>query len=85
MGRNNLLGMIEMTENLDSILHYHLTCNHYPPVSTKFIPVCKRAIKLANMNLWERKLILPTRKFMPVYKIIEGLHLHDLVNEDNCE
>ena len=97
MGRmhaEEFAGMVERDEiKLDAALTWHLQGNHYPPVSTAFIPIAKEAIEIAKgaVNLFEdgfeeearedleTVLTLPNGKKLTVEKIVEGLHLESWV------
>lgn len=74
MGRIQAEEMRKWLE-FDVALEWHLTSNHYPPVSTTFIPACKEAIEHGNMQDWEYMIKLPNGKEVSVGEIIEGLHL----------
>lgn len=74
------------TLSFGDALHYHLTANHYPPVSAVFIPAASEAIRKANLaletedpavenGLWSYEITLPNGVVKSVAEIIEELHL----------
>lgn len=69
----------------DAILTWHLTCNHYPPIPTSMVPVCERAIELAQDGDWDTEVELPDgvhfrgRNTAPVSEIVKHHHLHDFL------
>jgi hypothetical protein len=76
--------------SLDDALQYHLASNHYPPVSSSFIPVAKQAIALANdanflqeEEIWKQTIDMPNGKSLTVSEIIEGLHLEWFLEQNN--
>jgi len=75
MGSIWIQGFQEMTDDIDVLLTAHLQGNHYPPVSTAFIPACKKAIDNANDGVWDEKITLPNGRILTTGAIIDGLHL----------
>lgn len=78
----------EGTLTLDNALCWHLTGNHYPPVSLDFLPAVKEALSYAqdaidtdDDELWKKVIELPNGKKLTVAAIIEGLHLDGFLNE----
>lgn len=80
---------------LNQALEWHLTSNHYPPVSVDFIPACKQAIQTfvvaagSTENLGEDHIFkqlnetmveLPNGKFISVVELVEALHLDAFVD-----
>lgn len=69
-------------------LHYHLTCNHYPPVPDSMIDPCEQAIDAANGDEWDRLITLPDgvtwrgQTTAPARAIIDGHHLHPFIDDD---
>lgn len=45
--------------DLDTALEWHLRANHYPPVPSLMVPVCKRAIEAALNGDWQKEILLP--------------------------
>ena len=80
----------DMMFDKDTMLHYHLTSNHYPPLPVGLIPFAKRAIELAQDEEWD----LPVRvgegtlrdgdRIITVSEVVEGMHLWGFVGEP-CE
>lgn len=84
---------IQNWASLEVSLTWHLTSNHYPPIPTSMVPVCKEAIELAQeyqyteeQDLLTRRLDLPEGIFYkdgkasaPVSAIMEQHHLWDFV------
>lgn len=94
MGYLNAYGAAQHAE-LEQALAWHLTANHYPPVSTEFIPACKQAIQTfviaagsaeskGEDHLFEQLcntyVDLPNGKRMSVVDIVEKLHLDAFVD-----
>jgi hypothetical protein len=84
---------IQNYTSLDNALRWHLTGNHYPPIPTSMIPVCKAAIDAAQeyqytedpallsqeLELPEGVLFKGNRTSAPVSSIMEAHHLWDFV------
>lgn len=66
--------------DIDIMLLWHLTGNHYPPVHRVFIPIAKKAIEKANEGNWEEIIQMPNGKALSVAKIIEELHLDSFLD-----
>jgi hypothetical protein len=86
MGRMSALGMKEALDDrladLDSVLVWHLTSNHYPPLTTKLVPYAKEAIQLCNDSRWEEEIEFPNGSVVSAGKIVEDLHLESFLNEE---
>lgn len=80
---------------LNQALEWHLTSNHYPPVSVDLIPACKQAIQTfvvaagSTDNLGEDHVFkqlnetmveLPNGKFISVVELVDALHLDAFVD-----
>ena len=87
MGRLSLVEAIEWTETVDEALKWHLSTNHYPPVPSSMIAVCKEVI------LWANEDGDPNQEFAlpkdvsykgsttaPAWAIIEGHHLDSFLD-----
>ncbi len=77
MGRLSADGMAEAAPRGIGLM-WHLQSNHYPPVSSDWVPTCEAAIDLANEGGDLRELIdVPDGygKPRPAIAIIEALHL----------
>jgi len=66
---------------IETMIGNHLQCNHYPPVSTVFVPTCIQAIDAANLEDWDAVIEMPNGKSLTVAEIIEGLHLDYFLEE----
>ncbi len=84
MGHIRAMGMAEAVSDgrvsLEAALADHLTANHYPPVSTDWVPHCIAAIEAVQEDEPERVI---TKRFTAGY-VVEGLHL-DAFLEDTIE
>jgi len=95
MGYISAYGAAQHAE-LDQALSWHLTSNHYPPVSTELIPVCKQAIQTFVVAAGSTELLTEDRVFeqlsqtflelpngarMSVVDIVEQLHLDAFVDQ----
>ena len=88
MGSASLAGMLEVA-TIDQALLWHLQHNHYPPLPTAMVAVCKRAIAKARAGDWDGKVNMKDaggihmRGFpvtrTPVWKLIESAHLDQFV------
>lgn len=80
---------------LDQALEWHLTSNHYPPVSLDFVPACKQVIQTIVVaagsrdtlgedhvfeQLNETMVQLPNGKFMSVVELVNALHLDAFID-----
>jgi len=86
MGRLYAEGLAESAEDrmidLVQAVTIHLSSNHYPPVHKAFVPVAVRAIELASDGQWDEDLEMPNGLTRSVYFIVDGLHLHPFVTEE---
>ena len=90
MGRMQAEEMKAQFGSLEQTLRWHLTYNHYPPVSVSMVPVCAEAIDHANVEDYDTLLNLPEgitfkgNTKAPVYEIINAHHLQTyLEDQDN--
>lgn len=71
------------------VLREHLANNHFPPVSSIFVPSALEAIEKADSGDRESLIKLPNGISLPVSQIIEELHLEDFLGigegEDSAE
>jgi hypothetical protein len=72
---------------LETLLHWHLTANHYPPLPTSLIPCCIRSIELAASGQWTMRVRLPRGivnaaggRYLPAQAIVEACRLEDFVD-----
>lgn len=76
---------------LEQALTWHLQSNHYPPVPVRFVPVCKRAIELANRGEWNVRVALPKgcsykgTRYAPVSAIVEQHHLDTFIHQEESQ
>lgn len=85
MGYQSALSMAgaadEMGLELETVLSWHLTSNHYPPVPTSMIGPCKEAIEAFGDEDYDRLINLPDgiswrdQTQVPASVIVEGHHL----------
>ena len=79
MGRQFIEGFLAEGVQKEVALNYHLQYNHYPPVSTDFVPAFMKAIEAgyeAEWNdEWDIDIELPNGKIRTASQIIEGLNL----------
>ena len=85
MGAASIIGMLEMSSNLDSVLKWHLQFNHYPSM-IDYINLAKRAISHAEMNEFDCNINLKEITGNPACKdkcsvrdVMDGLHLWEFV------
>lgn len=87
MGRLQAEAIAEMSIPLDTQIEWHLRANHYPPVSNTMVPVCIKAIELANDGDWSTWIDLPKGVLYrevpqaPVYAVVEKHHLEAWISE----
>jgi hypothetical protein len=90
MGAFNLISMLEETDaDIRTVLSWHLTSNHYPPVPTSMIDPCLEAIALCEDDNADALVSLPEGTLWrnsdqaPAWALVDGLHLeHFLGRED---
>jgi len=83
MGHLSAMDMAAQPISREAALHWHLTSNHFPPVSTEFIPTCIAAIDAANDGDWDRVIDFPEGAQIErdnAGRIIDGLHLESFVD-----
>ena len=82
MGNQIAQAIAEAPLTLEEKLSWHLSGNHYPPVDDLFIPVCAKAIELANQGDYDAVLHYPNGLVRTVRHCIEGLHLEYFLNTE---
>jgi hypothetical protein len=82
MGRTSLQDTLNYTKK-EQALKWHLQANHFPPVSSDFLPAARKAIKEGNKGNWSKEIKMPNGVIKKVSEIIEGLHLDEFL--DNQE
>jgi len=89
MGRTFIEGFLTEGVERERALGIHLQYNHYPPVSTDFVPACIKAIDAgfeAEYNKdWDIDIELPNGKIRKASQIIEGLHLDAFFDYSECD
>jgi hypothetical protein len=95
VGYLNAYGAAQHAE-LEQALIWHLTANHYPPVSTEFVPACKQAIQTfvvaagsvdtkgedgVFQQLCDTYVDLPNGNRVSVVEVVEQLHLDAFVDQ----
>jgi len=79
MGHMTAAGFAELVAegqvSLVAALRYHLTANHYPPVSEVWVAPCMAAIAAANEGDFNRPVDVPWGPKVTAFRLIEGLHL----------
>jgi hypothetical protein len=68
-------GYRSMAKNEDQLIKVHLQCNHYPPIPLSFVPVAKKAIKMAIKGCWDKTIKMPNKRKMNVAELVEAMHL----------
>jgi hypothetical protein len=77
-----------MTFSRDTMLRNHLQHNHYPPLDTKWVPLCEAAIDVATVTaeqyhegfgLDESDLDTNLGQGITVREVLDGFHLWDFV------
>ena len=85
MGKSYIEGFLEQEISRTKALEIHLQCNHYPPVSLKFVPCALDAINACEDYNSSADIDMPNGLTKKAYEIVEGLHLdsflQDLYNE----
>lgn len=61
------------------VLREHLANNHFPPISSIYVPSALEAIEKADSGDRESMIELPNGISLPVSQIIEELHLTDFL------
>lgn len=75
----------EGLSNLDAVLLYHLTANHYPPLPASLVPTAKLAIEAAEAEEWDKQIELPEgvtykdQSSAPASACIDAWHLDAFV------
>lgn len=72
---------------IDVALHWHLICNHYPPLPTAMVETSKEAIQACNEGDSRREIALPEsmkykgRDTAPAGNIVDFAHLEEFLEE----
>lgn len=89
MGRVSLMGMLEMTDQ-ETVLRWHLTSNHFPPVPESMVEPCKWAIRAMYDGEPTRPIDLPegvTYRGMPhcfAGSLVDHFHLDEFLYMEEC-
>ncbi len=78
MGRLAAEGFVEIGVPRRAALIWHLTSNHFPPVSNAWVPVCETVIDRLNEGAKpDERVDNPVREgeTLELYEVAEGLHL----------
>ncbi len=67
------------------VLREHLAHNHFPPISSIFVPSALEAIEKADSGDTESLIELLNGLSLPVSQIIEELHLEDFLGIEEGE
>lgn len=75
---------------MDVALHYHLTCNHYPPQPEALVEPCRLAIEKASAGEWDDEIDLRTygardcpEAIVTVRKLVEDCHLEGFIERED--
>lgn len=79
MGQATAEGMAECVREglapLATALRYHLTVNHFPPVSDLWVGPCIEAMQAIQQGDDQQEIMGPWGQPMPARRLCEGLHL----------
>jgi len=76
---------------LESMVRWHLTGNHYPPVPVVMVQPCLEAIACADEGEWHALIDLPEgvswrgEESVPVHVIVEEFHLDSFIGYDSSD
>lgn len=95
MGLMSLLGMMEVIDDIEQLVRWHLSANCYPPMNEVYVPMCVEAIRACTMQTDENEKItlqLPigmfykgNQTFVDAWTVIEAFHLEGFLMEDEYE
>lgn len=89
MGRMNLIGMLETTDQ-ETTLRWHLTSNHFPPVPESMVEPCKEAIRAMYEGEPTRSIELPEgvtyrgMNYCFAGSLVDSFHLDDFLYMEEC-
>lgn len=72
--------MVRFLIDPDGALAFHLQYNHYPPMHLAWLPVAKKAIRLANKGKRDEAIKYPNGLEKTVGFTIKGLHLETFLD-----
>jgi len=73
-------GLVRFLIDPDGALTLHLQSNLYPPIHLMWLPVAKKAIRLANKGKWSETVKYPDGLERTVEFTIKGLHLETFLD-----
>ena len=88
MGHTQAAGMAEAGGVNETTISWHLTVNHYPPLSTDLVGPCLKAIELADNGDWNDEVKLPEgitfrdKETAPVWEMVNTFHLGAFLDVD---
>lgn len=88
MGYLSALGMAKANGVNESTIGWHFSYNCIPAVPNKMIPFALKAIGYANKGMYKTQIKLPEgvsyhgKRMVPVYKVIESLHLDVFIQQE---
>lgn len=91
MGRMYAEGIRESGLDLHTMIHWHLTGNHFPPVPTSMVEPCIEAINAVNEGDYDREVELPEgvtykgRDTAPAWAIVDQHHLDTFLQREDEE
>lgn len=95
MGLMSLLGMMEVIDDVNQLVEWHLSSNIYPPVNPIYVPLCVEAIRaLKNQADGTEKVMLQMpegtfhkndQTFVDAWDVVEGFALEGFLMEDEYE
>lgn len=72
-------------------LHWHLTCNHYPPLPQELVQTAQQAVEAANAGEWDKELHLPPgialrgQQTATAALLVETMHLEAFLEPEDGE
>lgn len=95
MGLMSLLGMMEVIDDIEQLVAWHLSSNIYPPVNPVYAPLCVEAIRTLKAQADETETVMlqmPEGVFykndqtmVDAWSVIEGFALEGFLMEDEYE
>lgn len=95
MGRSQAAGYAEAVDSglcsLEAAVQAHLRSNLYPPLPTKLVPACVRAIRNVEDGDGHKRVLLPegmeyglggkASRLAPSWRLVEAAHLEAFIQE----
>jgi hypothetical protein len=90
MGSKTSIDIIETGISIDQQLEWHLRGNHYPPLPTQLVAVCREVISHLNgggdinqhFQLPTKVVTYKGQSSAPAWAIVEGYHLAPWIQEE---